>query len=68
MSMPFGPLDDPVAFDRSEFGGDDDIGWAGDLGLSRGRELTNIEKASLTRSAADNDGIDPRTGLPAPEL
>lgn len=51
----------------SEYGGEG-IGWAEDLGVSRGRVLSAGEKAALERAADPGDpaGVDPRTGIPFP--
>jgi hypothetical protein len=51
--MTFAPLDEPIKPGPSEF--DDDIGWAGDLGISKGRVLPAHEEASLLRRQADED-------------
>jgi hypothetical protein len=50
--MTFGPLDEPAKLGPSEFD-DGDLGWAGDLGISKGRILPAHEEASLLRREAN---------------
>lgn len=68
MAIPFGPLDEPLKLGPTEFGGDDSLGWTGDLGVAKGRELTAAERSLLRMPPPDNEsGIDERTGLPIPD-
>ena len=46
-----GPWDEPTKLGPSEFD-DDDLGWAGDLGISKGRQPTAGEEAALLRQDA----------------